>query len=142
MYLTVYISSFSSRYLFNSIVQIDCIRLMCLITVNVKQVRAWLLLYIPHPIVYVAFYNYTCYRISKVIIVFIKLRSMFYYWNIRRIHTILCYILQGGIYLVQLLDTYGAPISILFIVCVEAIAVSWIYGMACSCQTIVLFYIC
>ncbi|WAR03545.1 SC6A4-like protein [Mya arenaria] len=34
----------------------------------------------------------------------------------------------GGIYLVQLMDTYGAPISILLIVCLEAVAVSWIYG--------------
>ncbi|XP_060564137.1 sodium-dependent serotonin transporter-like, partial [Ruditapes philippinarum] len=34
----------------------------------------------------------------------------------------------GGIYLVQLLDTYGAPIALLFIVCLEAIAVTWIYG--------------
>ncbi|XP_052214300.1 sodium-dependent serotonin transporter-like [Dreissena polymorpha] len=34
----------------------------------------------------------------------------------------------GGIYLVQLFDTYGAPISILFIVSLECVAVSWIYG--------------
>ncbi|WAR03546.1 SC6A3-like protein [Mya arenaria] len=35
---------------------------------------------------------------------------------------------NGGIYLVRLLDTYGAPISSLFIACLEAVAVSWIYG--------------
>ncbi|CAL1527008.1 unnamed protein product [Lymnaea stagnalis] len=35
----------------------------------------------------------------------------------------------GGIYVVQLMDTYGAPISILLIVFLEAIAVSWIYGV-------------
>ena len=35
---------------------------------------------------------------------------------------------QGGIYLVQLMDTYGAPISIIFVVFLEAIAISWIYG--------------
>ncbi|KAL4224064.1 hypothetical protein ACF0H5_017521 [Mactra antiquata] len=34
----------------------------------------------------------------------------------------------GGIYLVQLLDTYGAPTSLLLIVCLEAMAVTWIYG--------------
>ena len=36
--------------------------------------------------------------------------------------------LQGGIYIVQLLDTYGAPIAIIFVVFLEAVAVSWIYG--------------
>ncbi|XP_036359791.1 sodium-dependent serotonin transporter-like isoform X2 [Octopus sinensis] len=35
----------------------------------------------------------------------------------------------GGIYVVQLLDTYGAPISILFVVFLESVAVSWIYGV-------------
>ena len=28
----------------------------------------------------------------------------------------------------QLMDTYGAPISIIFVVFLEAIAISWIYG--------------
>lgn len=35
----------------------------------------------------------------------------------------------GGIYVVQLLDTHGAPISILFVVFLESVAVSWIYGV-------------
>ncbi|XP_059166029.1 sodium-dependent serotonin transporter-like, partial [Physella acuta] len=35
----------------------------------------------------------------------------------------------GGIYVVQLMDTYGAPISILLVVFLEAVAVSWIYGV-------------
>ncbi|NP_001191502.1 serotonin transporter [Aplysia californica] len=35
----------------------------------------------------------------------------------------------GGIYVIQLMDTYGAPISILLIVFLEAVAVSWIYGV-------------
>ncbi|XP_041346644.1 sodium-dependent serotonin transporter-like [Gigantopelta aegis] len=35
----------------------------------------------------------------------------------------------GGIYVVQLFDTYGAPISILLVVFFEAAAVSWIYGV-------------
>ncbi|XP_071094125.1 sodium-dependent serotonin transporter-like [Haliotis cracherodii] len=34
----------------------------------------------------------------------------------------------GGIYVIQLFDTYGAPISILLVVFLEAAAVSWIYG--------------
>ena len=36
--------------------------------------------------------------------------------------------LQGGIYVVQLFDTYAAPISILLVVFLEAVAVNWIYG--------------
>ena len=28
----------------------------------------------------------------------------------------------------QLMDTYGAPISIIFVVFLEAMAISWIYG--------------
>lgn len=35
----------------------------------------------------------------------------------------------GGIYVVQLMDTYAAPISILLIVFLENIAVAWIYGV-------------
>ncbi|KAK3084772.1 hypothetical protein FSP39_018601 [Pinctada imbricata] len=35
---------------------------------------------------------------------------------------------EGGIHVVQLMDSYGAPISIIFVVFLEAIAVSWIYG--------------
>ena len=35
---------------------------------------------------------------------------------------------QGGIYVVQLFDTYAAPISILLVVFLEAVAVNWIYG--------------
>ena len=34
----------------------------------------------------------------------------------------------GGKYLVQFLDKFAAPISILFIVFLEAVAVSWFYG--------------
>ena len=34
----------------------------------------------------------------------------------------------GGSYILNLLDQHGAPISILFIVFVEAIAVNWFYG--------------
>lgn len=36
---------------------------------------------------------------------------------------------QGGIYVVTLLDTFAAGTSILFAVLVEAIGVSWFYGM-------------
>ncbi|XP_050408843.1 sodium-dependent serotonin transporter [Patella vulgata] len=35
----------------------------------------------------------------------------------------------GGIYVVQLFDVYAAPISILLVVFLEAVAVSWIYGV-------------
>ncbi|KAH9487583.1 hypothetical protein Btru_072326 [Bulinus truncatus] len=35
----------------------------------------------------------------------------------------------GGFYVVQLMDTYGAPISILLVVFLEAVTVSWIYGV-------------
>ncbi|KAL5016175.1 hypothetical protein ScPMuIL_005764 [Solemya velum] len=35
----------------------------------------------------------------------------------------------GGIYVVQLLDNYGAPVAIIFVVFLEAAAVSWIYGI-------------
>ncbi|KAK7506140.1 hypothetical protein BaRGS_00002862, partial [Batillaria attramentaria] len=35
----------------------------------------------------------------------------------------------GGIYVVQLFDTYAAPISILLVVFLEAVAVNWIYGV-------------
>ncbi|ESO82402.1 hypothetical protein LOTGIDRAFT_134594 [Lottia gigantea] len=35
----------------------------------------------------------------------------------------------GGIYIVQLMDVYAAPISILLVVFLEAIAVGWIYGV-------------
>ncbi|CAG2225029.1 Sodium-dependent serotonin transporter,Sodium-dependent dopamine transporter,Sodium-and chloride-dependent glycine transporter 2,Sodium-dependent noradrenaline transporter [Mytilus edulis] len=35
----------------------------------------------------------------------------------------------GGIYVVQLLDVFGAPISIIFVVFLESVAVSWIYGV-------------
>ncbi|KAK3591527.1 hypothetical protein CHS0354_031637, partial [Potamilus streckersoni] len=34
---------------------------------------------------------------------------------------------HGGIYVVQLMDTYGAPISLIFVVFLEATAISWIY---------------
>jgi len=34
----------------------------------------------------------------------------------------------GGKYLFQLLDMWAAPISILFIVFMESVAVSWCYG--------------
>ena len=36
---------------------------------------------------------------------------------------------QGGVYIVNLLDAFGAQYSILFIVFLEAIAVSWFYGV-------------
>ncbi|KAL3856698.1 hypothetical protein ACJMK2_011422 [Sinanodonta woodiana] len=36
---------------------------------------------------------------------------------------------HGGIYVVQLMDTYGAPISLIFVVFLEATAISWIYGV-------------
>ncbi|XP_076452315.1 sodium-dependent serotonin transporter-like [Babylonia areolata] len=35
----------------------------------------------------------------------------------------------GGIYVVQLFDTYAAPISILLVVFLEAVGVNWIYGV-------------
>ncbi|KAK7088378.1 hypothetical protein V1264_022303 [Littorina saxatilis] len=35
----------------------------------------------------------------------------------------------GGIYVVQLFDTYAVPISILLVVFLEAVAVNWIYGV-------------
>ncbi|KAJ8313056.1 hypothetical protein KUTeg_010429, partial [Tegillarca granosa] len=38
-------------------------------------------------------------------------------------------ITYGGIYVVQLLDSYGAPIAIIFVVFLEAVGVSWIYGV-------------
>ncbi|XP_063448143.1 sodium-dependent serotonin transporter-like [Mytilus trossulus] len=38
-------------------------------------------------------------------------------------------ITYGGIYVVQLLDSFGAPISIIFVVFLESVAVSWIYGV-------------
>lgn len=37
-------------------------------------------------------------------------------------------ILQGGIYVLTLLDKYAAGTSILFGVLIEAIGVSWFYG--------------
>ena len=40
----------------------------------------------------------------------------------------LIYCCQGGNYVVNLLDTRGAPISILFICFLEAMAISWFYG--------------
>lgn len=36
--------------------------------------------------------------------------------------------LQGGIYVLTLLDTFAAGTSILFAVLMEAIGVSWFYG--------------
>lgn len=36
---------------------------------------------------------------------------------------------QGGIYVLTLLDTFAAGTSILFAVLMEAIGVSWFYGM-------------
>uniref|UniRef100_A0A8C9VR47 Transporter n=1 Tax=Scleropages formosus TaxID=113540 RepID=A0A8C9VR47_SCLFO len=41
----------------------------------------------------------------------------------------LCCITNGGIYVVTLLDTYAAGTSILFGVLIEAIGVSWFYGV-------------
>lgn len=38
------------------------------------------------------------------------------------------FVLQGGNYVVNLLDSHGAPISILLICFLEAVAVSWCYG--------------
>jgi solute carrier family 6 serotonin transporter-like protein 4 len=37
--------------------------------------------------------------------------------------------LQGGVYLVNLLNVYGPGISILFVVFVEAAGVCWFYGV-------------
>lgn len=37
-------------------------------------------------------------------------------------------VLQGGMYLVQLLDWYSASISVILVCIVEVIAVGWIYG--------------
>uniref|UniRef100_A0A1I8IWW8 Sodium-and chloride-dependent glycine transporter 1 n=1 Tax=Macrostomum lignano TaxID=282301 RepID=A0A1I8IWW8_9PLAT len=34
----------------------------------------------------------------------------------------------GGFYVLNLLDQHGAPISLLFIVCVEGVALCWFYG--------------
>ncbi|OWF52218.1 sodium-dependent serotonin transporter-like [Mizuhopecten yessoensis] len=42
----------------------------------------------------------------------------------------------GGIYVVQLLDSFGAPIAIIFVVFLEAVAVSWIYGVNRFCDDI------
>ena len=39
-----------------------------------------------------------------------------------------CILAQGGNYVVNLLDNHGAPISILFICFLEAVAVNWCYG--------------
>ena len=38
------------------------------------------------------------------------------------------FLFQGGNYVVNLLDNHGAPISILFICFLEAVAVNWCYG--------------
>lgn len=37
-------------------------------------------------------------------------------------------LLQGGVYLVNLLNVYGPGLAILFVVFVEAAGVCWIYG--------------
>jgi len=36
--------------------------------------------------------------------------------------------LQGGQYVITLLDTHAAPVALIFICFVEAVAVSWFYG--------------
>lgn len=41
----------------------------------------------------------------------------------------MCFILQGGVYLVNLLNVYGPGLAILFVVFVEAAGVCWIYGV-------------
>lgn len=38
---------------------------------------------------------------------------------------------QGGNYVVNLLDSYGTSMSVLFIVFIESVAVCWLYGMSC-----------
>lgn len=49
--------------------------------------------------------------------------------------------LQGGIYVLTLLDKYAAGTSILFGVLIEAIGVSWFYGMKFSSILELSFYI-
>lgn len=44
-------------------------------------------------------------------------------------------ILQGGIHVVQLLDSYVAPIALIFVVFLEALSVSWLYGNVYSYLT-------
>ena len=36
---------------------------------------------------------------------------------------------QGGIYIFSLLENYAAGLSLLTTVCLEAVAVSWVYGL-------------
>ena len=38
-------------------------------------------------------------------------------------------IFQGGIYIFSLLENYAAGLSLLTTVCLEAVAVSWVYGL-------------
>lgn len=49
--------------------------------------------------------------------------------------------LQGGIYVLTLLDKYAAGTSILFGVLIEAIGVSWFYGMKFSSIIYIYMYI-
>lgn len=44
-------------------------------------------------------------------------------------------LLQGGIHVVQLLDSYVAPIALIFVVFLEALSVSWLYGNVYSYST-------
>ena len=37
--------------------------------------------------------------------------------------------IQGGIYIFSLLENYAAGLSLLTTVCLEAVAVSWVYGL-------------
>ncbi|XP_029317596.1 sodium- and chloride-dependent betaine transporter-like [Cottoperca gobio] len=47
------------------------------------------------------------------------------------------FLTEGGITLFQLIDTYGpSGISLLFIACVECIAISWVYGADRFCDNI------
>ena len=41
----------------------------------------------------------------------------------------LSYVTQGGIYIFSLLENYAAGLSLLTTVCLEAVAVSWVYGL-------------
>ena len=39
------------------------------------------------------------------------------------------FVLQGGMYMVQLLDNYAASYSVLILGFIESVTLAWIYGM-------------
>uniref|UniRef100_A0A8C8S4Q4 Transporter n=1 Tax=Pelusios castaneus TaxID=367368 RepID=A0A8C8S4Q4_9SAUR len=53
-----------------------------------------------------------------------------------QIPTCLCLSFQGGAYVVKLLEEFGAGCSILAVVLLEAIAVSWFYGIQRFCNDV------